>query len=742
MPTITLTDQLGASIDIDPDPASAIARYFKAVPKLLVQDKTIRDLESLTLADPGITSFRVGLTFAEPAPIGATDIDLTINAGASGSLDIFVPSHDLPPGAPDSLFPSDDFGEDVSVEPNERYVSAGFTATLGASIGARASDLSFGFGASTSMSVVNYQKFKVTPEPLTALDAIRCTLSKFELPGDIEDLEAMAPDSIITLSGTGSLRFSAKANLVAVSNPLATVDLGSALPEINLAQGNSITVGAAFKQTGDYQIRVRKVGLQTVRLGYFKRHVSELDISASAQAGFSVSVEGEDLFAKVISAISPDAAADLNELKAANIDWDTMGAIQATVKASIDRSLEIAVSAEWDSIGSHKAAFLYEIDLSALNAESRAAIHKALDGDLTELIEREDHLPAGIRMIHSIYTNLRQRKHIYRINLLGIYNFLSISKLTLKGQVLFDPASGQLTIADSAAASKLQAGVVNVGGKPNQADPQQLRKALAASFLITATYRAAGCVISPPQLTSSQTYFELHNSTNRELMQDELDLAVGLGLLTPAEQQRLTQGIGDFGRTIVYAHASYNDQLTRAFFVDEGGAPRNLSEFESIGRRAMQIAIHDDSVDRFRLKPLQDDALWRKMKDVGQPGFARMDEFRGLTAPQIGAIVADYSVIVWWAGAMSKAAQKLVALQAFFKTNPKPDLENNTFKRLRSDLADHLRAVAADTKDQFGRPWGMIVMDMLSGGRSEASVIYAGPVISLTRSRKSVTAGV
>lgn len=742
MPSITLTDQLGASIDIDPDATSAIAKYFKAVPKLLMKDKTIGEIQSLTLADPAVTSFRVGLTFSEPAPIGTTGVDLIINAGATGAFDIFVPSPDLPPGTPDSLFSTDDFGEDVPVQPNERYVSAGFTATLGASIGTRVSDLSFGFGASTSMSVVNYQKFTVTPQAPTVLDAIRRMLSEFELPGDIEDLEAMAPDSIITLSGTGALKFSAKANLLALSNPLATVDLGSALPEISIVQGNSITVGAAFKQTGDYQIRVRKIGPNTVRLGYFKRQTSELDISASAQAGFSVSVEGEDLFTTVISAISPDAAADLNELKAAQVDFDTMSAIQATVKASIDRSLEVALSGEWDSIGSHKAAFLYEIDLRALGADGRAAIHKALDGDLGDLIERESDPPAGIRMIHSIFTNLRQRKHIYTINLLGIYNFLSVSKLTLKGQVLFDPTSGQLTIADSAAASKLQAGVVNVGGKPNQADPQQLRRALAASFLITATYRAAGCVVSPPNLTSSQTYFELHNTTNRELMQDELDLAVGLGLLTAAKQQQLTRDVGDFGRTIVYAHTSYNDQLTRTFFVDESGAPRDPAEFESIGRKAMRIAIHDDSVDRFRLKPLEDDALWRKMKDAGQPGFAHIDEFKNLTAPQLGAIVADYSVVVWWAGAISEAAQKLAALQSFFKTNPNPDLENNTFKKLRADLADHLRTVAADTKDQFGRPWGMIVMDMLSGGRSEASVIYTGPVIRLTRSRKAVTAGV
>ena len=90
---------------------------------------------------------------------------------------------------------------------------------------------------------------------------------------------------------------------------------------------------------------------------------------------------------------------------------------------------------------------------------------------------------------------------------------------------------------------------------------------------------------------------------------------------------------------------------------------------------------------------------------------------------------------------MSNAAQKLSELRAFFKANPRPDLENNTLKKLRAELANHLRTVAADTKDQFGQPWGMIVMDMLSGSRSAATVVYTGPVVSLTRIRQAVAAG-
>jgi hypothetical protein len=489
MPSISLTDRLGLNFQVEANTFSAIEKYFKIIPQLILREKTVDELRQLSLADPAITSLHVGLDVNQPIPVGTSAVDFAINGGPSGSLDIFVPSSELQPGEAGLLFSADDFGEDVPVQQNERYVSIGLTATLDASIAMGVSDLSFGFDASTSLSIVNYQKFTLTPTGPSVLDAIGATISKFQLPGDIEDLQSMAPDSIIILSGSGGLQFSATASLAVVSNPLATVELGSVLPSIQIARGNSITVGAAFKQSGDFEIRIRKTGPHTVRLGYFKRHTSEVDLSASAQAGVSVGIGSEDLFGRVISAISPNAVADFKELQAAKVDELTISVIQATVKASIDRSLEIALSAEWDNLRSKEAAFLYEVDLTALDDSGRRAIHKALDGNLSDLIQNEDNLPPGIKMIRSIFTNLRQSKHALRINLLGIYNFISVSKLTLKGTVLFDPASGELTISDSAAATKFQTGALNVGGKPNRADPKQLRKALARYFLITASYR-------------------------------------------------------------------------------------------------------------------------------------------------------------------------------------------------------------------------------------------------------------
>ena len=724
MPDIQLTDQLGLDIDIKPSPTSALVKYFKDLPKLIVEGKPLKNIAGLTLADPAITTFRTGLDVAEPVPIGLANVQLALNAGVTGALGIFVPAPN-PAGKPDTLFSADEFGEDVPVAQTERYVSIEFTVTVGPSIAAAVSDSIFGFAASSSVSITNYRKFSIAPKPPTILDAIKESLSNFQLLGGLDDLTAMAQDSVIALSGTGSLQFSATANLLTAVNPLAAADLPSLIP-LQLNEGPSVSIGASFTLTGRYQIRVHKTGPNTIRLGYFREHGSQFDITADASAGVSLDLGTTDLFAKLVSAISPNAAADLAELKAAKIDDQTASAIRQTVKASIQRSLEVALSFELGGSSSSSAAFLYEIDLAALDESGRKAIQHALHGNLTDLVAQEDALPIGITAKKSIFTNLRQRTHSLKINLLGIYNFLSVSQLTLKGVVMYDGDTGQLVMTDTASASKMQAGVLNVGGKPNHADPAQMRTILASSFLITATYRAAGCVVTPPTLKSSQIFSELHARTNRQTMQDELDTAVGLGLMSAAEQNELIASTNDFGRTIVYAHADYDDTLTAALFLMNGGAPRSIAEYEMIGRTAMQIVIRDDAVDPSRLQPLQNDDLWRRMNQSGQPGFLQI--FPKLNHLQLGAITADYSTIVWWSKTMAATAEKLARLRQSAN-------DAAASKELRADLANHLRSIAADTRDEFGRPWGLIAMDMASGNKSAASVVFTGPVISWAKQR-------
>ena len=55
-------------------------------------------------------------------------------------------------------------------------------------------------------------------------------------------MSALLPDSIVTVAGAGSLKFSGRANLLAMSNPLATVDLPSPFGSIAVKEGANVPV--------------------------------------------------------------------------------------------------------------------------------------------------------------------------------------------------------------------------------------------------------------------------------------------------------------------------------------------------------------------------------------------------------------------------------------------------------------------------------------------------------------------
>jgi hypothetical protein len=124
------------------------------------------------------------------------------------------------------------------------------------------------------------------------------------------------------------------------------------------------------------------------------------------------------------------------------------------------------------------------------------------------------------------------------------------------------------------------------------------------------------------------------------------------------------------------------------------------------------------------------------MRAAGQFNFPPL--FPDLTDLQVQVIAADYSVIVWWADAMSCCAQRLAAIETQLAMTPDPATPQ--FQALRADLASHLASVASQTKDEFGQPWGLIAMDLVSGGRAAASIHIAGSRVSLAATRAAPAA--
>ena len=724
MPTIRLNDQFGAAVDIQPAPTSALLRYFRALPALAIENGALTQAGGLTLDQPALRSFKTGLSFKDRLEPG-DEVNLSVQAGAHGSFSLVRRAE----GATD-LFASSDFGEDIEIPEDACYARLALDAAAGVSAGGGAGALSFGVQPGATLEVANYRCYP-HPAGVTLAEALQDAIGGFQIPASASDLEAIPEKGVVTVTGTGSLKLSVDADLFALSNPLAAVKLPGPLPSARVTAGGTIQVGAAYRIEGAFQIRALKLDSRRVRIGWHRRRSDEWTIGATASAGVSAGTGEMDLFSTLVRAISADPKADIDELVRAGLSPDQATGILSAVHAAVSRRLELALTAEISALESGGAAFLYDLDLQRMSHLSRDALDRALHGDLSAL--HRDSLP-GVSCVRSVWTNAREKRLSLDVNLLGIYNFGSISSLVRTGTVLAEAATGALVFTDHVTADRVRSAQVNYG-----ADTSKLRRVLAESFLITAAYRGTQEAAGGLSLASSHTFFELKNNTTRQDMLRSLRIGTALGLWSQ-QTAELPRDAGDFGRTSVHVRTDYDDALTASLFLDAAGEAYPQESYERAGRVALQLLVAEGDPDAVRRKPTVDDDLWARMSVSGQPGFRQL--FPDLPAPLLGAIIADYSTIVWWAGAMAGAARRLAAMRRFSLQNPAVSPQDSQFQALRNDLASHLEKVAATTREEFGQPWGLVAMNEVSGRRAPASILILGPRFMRAQDNaKSLSAG-
>jgi len=704
MPTIPLTDQFGLTLDAKPAATSALLKYFEQLPSLRLDSLDLSKVGGLTLDQPAIQSLSTGLSFQNPVNLGQGLPTLTVAAGACASLKLITKPEDLP-------------GHEDAPKPpaGTCHLALTIEATASPSLSETSGILCFGQSPSTKLDLVSCSRFSLN-SGVTLIQALQQTIAAFAIPATSGDLADLSAGQVAQVAVIGKLQLSGTANLLAVTNPLASASLPAPLPAVSVSAGGSITVGLAYNIETTYEVTACKLDSGAVRLGWYHKKGTEVAVKAAASEGITAGFGTTDVFSQLIGAVSGNPQADLKELAAAGVPQKQADAIQAAVKAAAARKLEIAVGAQISLGESHGATFLFDIVPAALNDQSRKAVDEALRGDLTGL-----HAPnlAGVTCVRSIWDEVRKQGLELDVNLLGILNYRSVTSLAVEGKVMFEPASGALVITDAATAERIQSTQLNFG-----ADTQKLRHVLAESFLITAAYRGSRQSVGRASLRCSHSFFELQNETSRADIAHKLRTGVALGLLSPDEGEPPV-GVTDFGRTLFTASASYDDALVSAMFLDSNDAPLAHEVYETVGREAIQFLVQPGDEDEVRRRPAIDDMLWRQMSDAGQPGIAAL--FSGVAAPLVGAITADYSTIQWWADAMFGTAQQLAVMRVWQKRNPDAAPNDPAFEKLRQQLAAHLKDVAANTRAEFGEPWGLIAMIQLTGRSAGAEILITGP---------------
>ncbi len=686
MATIKITDQLGATVDAQLGSTSAWLTYARGAAEMLLNGTPISQLQTLKLSDPSIRSLNAGLAFKEPVSLG-TGVPL-LNIGANAGISFRLMRGE---GEHSLLFGAEDFGEELKIPDGTCYAALGFNANVSA--GASTSgEFTFGINAGGGMAIESFRPFPAGDGP-PVLDVLRTCIGEFIIPVSADDLDALPPGAVVTIKGNGSLKFSAKANLLAIANPLAAATLPSPLPALSVNGTASVTVGAAWAISSAYEVRAHKVAAGKARLAWYRKKESDFGVSVSASAGLSTEAAGTDLFPEVIKALSADSKADLRGLPE-----DQRHEAEKAVTAAVNRNLQVALEAELGALHSEEAMFLYEVDCAALDAAAKTAIGRALAGDLSDMAQA-----AGVTEIRSMQSKMSERRFAWKINLLGIFNFGSVSRLALESKVTFTESTGDLVIVDRATASRIQTASSNFG-----ADEDKLHSLMAESFLITAAYRGSKLVLAPPELSSCHVFYRLYGKTRRADLQDAAAIAGALGLNGP----EIPAAGNDFGRCCLLAETRYDDARSHALFLHPDGTPRSHAEYEAAGRQAIRLLVLPNGDDRFRLKPATDDALWNQMTKLGPPSFRQL--FPPVQAEVIGA---DYLAIQWWADTMCKTG----AVLAQIAKNPE----------LREQLASDLRDVAGKSHEQFGKPWGMVAMFLAGGSAAPAELTISGKQIKL-----------
>ena len=710
MPSIQLTDQFGLDATVEPAPRSALRKYFQQIPSLRFDNLDLSKIGGLTLDEPAIQSLNTGLSFQNPVNMGDGTPTLSVAAGAHASVEIITDTDDLP-----GYDGTETLGDSC-------YVSFGIEATAGPVITIPSGALALGISPSTNVKFASYFRFP-RKAGITIFQAVQQTVANFAIPLHSADLDDLAAGQISKVAVIGKLQVSGTADLLATTNPLASAALPAPLPTVSVSAGGSATIGVSCEIETEYEVIVRKLDTGAVRFEWRHKNGAGVTVSANVSEGITAGVGTTDLFSVLIGLVSASPEADLKELSAAGVPHEQAEAIQSAVKAAISRKLSIAVCAAVTAHDSQGPAFIYEIVPTALTDASRVAVDQALRGNLTGL-----HTPGlpGVSSVRSIWDDLRKVGVELDVNLLGILNYRSVTTLALEGKVMYEPATGSLVITDRASAQRIQSTQVNFG-----ADIDKLRHVLAESFFITAAYRCARQLPGAPSLCCSHTFFDLQDKTSRADMNRKLQTGVALALLS-LEEAGLPDGIADFGRTLFTVSTEYDEDLVTRMFVDTNESPLPHEWYETVGRNAIQFLVQPGDDDALRRQPAIDDLLWSRMKEVGQPGFSTI--FAGIAAPLLGAITADYSTIQWWADAMFSTAQQLATVRLWLARNTGATSDDPEFQKLRQDLAAYLRQVAANTREEFGQPWGLIAMRQLVA-RGGAKLLITSPHLVLNKSR-------
>jgi hypothetical protein len=728
MPDFSIADSLGNPTDISKinwTSASSLLNYAKSesLHLLVVPDFISRKDKPLTAAAPDPTTFHFSIQHDFQLGSATPEVDLTPNSTITLTVNAKSGSN---------LFDGDAFHVPVKVPPQTGYVGLSLEGSLDLGVSGTSGDLTFGIDRNTGITIEYLKAFPVDRNEPTLGDATAEMLSSFVIPAGVADLDRLGVNDVCSVSGQGSLQVSGGVSVTTPVNPLASVNLPLGTGTLAIQGGAMAGLSVSFTISGSYQIRVLRLPGGAIQLSYLREAGTTLKTDLTASAGVSVDLGTTDLLAKLLGAFEKGGV-DPSVLS--SLSPDDVGDFTAAVKAGVDHSvaasIDLALSAQTDD----QAAFQYEIRTELLNDDSRRAVERALKGDLTLITALEENaegdgaIAPGIRLLNSVFSTARTKGATLKVNLLGIVNLISMTKLMNKCEFLFEPASGDLTIKETAQSEKI--GAITDPVKKQDA----LRQALYYSVLATTTY-VAGKAVTMPALACDATYFTLSRNTDKQTLAGYTNWFVALSLMTPDERAGFVTHFDEGVPSRCAVRTHLDDTLCEALFFDEQGKVRPVSEYQEIGRQALKGLLDpaNGDIDRMRYQLLDDSSKWTRAVQIG-PSPALGDLLPLSTSdPQFNLVLADVTgdlaEISWWAAGMQKAGQAIEQMRTFLAGRDPSSLAGDPgFAQRRDGLQKLMLGVVASSKLRFHEPLGIVCLFRAAGSRGSSGEITAGSLV-------------
>jgi hypothetical protein len=721
MPTFRIVDDLDTPLlDVDSQESSGLARYL---PDGVVRLMAVRPVASTLrkrLSEAPTNPVAFEFAVAEAIALGSA-ADLTLDVGVRAAFGVHQPD--------ELLFPADDLRDAISVPSGTAYLSVGLAPRVKAGLQAERGALAFGFAAGASLTLRYFQPFDIAGTDPRVTEAIAATLKQAVIPADLDDLAAMPAGSHAAVEGLGELQISGAVELASIVNPLATPGL-PIVGSVGISAGATLSVGAAWRAIGAFELRVTKVSADRVQLSYSKRAGSEVSIEAAAAVGVSAPIRDSDAIALLLGAISSDPKADLEQLVNAGLTDAQIEALQKAVALSVDRSLRVSTEMQFSSVRHGEALFAYEIDLAGLQADGRAAVASALRGNLTAINDAAKAGDGPIRAVQTGLLSLRNRRVAWRINLFGIVNVRGVSELLRKGVLSYDPVTGTLNASDEISSERIL-----VKTRPFEADGEKVRKLVFESMIVTAAYQASR-VTSGVALRCAATYFEGRQKTTGADIRADFNAIAGLGLADGAEGGRRIGVEHDFGPSTFLLDCVFDQSASDALFIGPGGA-FSRDYYERVGRNALLALIpREDAARAHRRAAVEEDSSWAALEEAG-PAAARFDLAKRLDAVRAEHIIGDYVMIAWWADAMAGAAKALVGMRQFLAGRSAASLvEDPEFRKRRARLEKDLADVVKESKARFGDPWGILALDTAANRTPAVQAAIVSPKLTVIYSER------